>query len=77
MQAQRKHWKLCPECGLMLFVETNTDKHLCPERIRAKKDAELDMVVHEEMSTWDMDIKKFWKSDDVKFWEYVYGMGKE
>lgn len=77
MQANKKHWGLCPECGLMVFAIRNSEPHRCPEKILAKRDAELDMVVAEEMSTWDVDFKKFWNSNDVKFWEYVYGMGKE
>ncbi len=72
MKLQR-HWNLCSECSLLIFAEEGIGQHICHEKIRAKRDAELDMVVDEELSTWNQDLKKFWQSDDVRFWELVYG----
>jgi hypothetical protein len=50
--------------------------HQCSKPLLAKRDAELDMVVDAEISTWDHDVKEFWNSSDVKFWEYLIEHGK-
>jgi acetyl-CoA carboxylase beta subunit len=65
-----KKWRLCPSCKTMIF-STNLSSHRCPDKIRAKQEAELDMVIDAELSTWDEDVQKFWKSKDVKFYQWT------
>jgi hypothetical protein len=61
---ESRHWTSCPLCHILIF---ETETHKCPSKALAKKDMELDAVVEAELSTWDMDVRKFWKSKDVKF----------
>lgn len=77
MQKRRHHkWTTCVECGLMIFTVDGLNQHQCTKVLVAKRDAELDMVIHEEMSTWDQEVKKFWKSKDVKFIEWLVKRGR-
>lgn len=66
-QSPRKGWATCPLCHILIF-ESEASMHRCPTKALAKKDAELDAVIDEELSTWEDDVKKFWNSKDVKFW---------
>lgn len=59
---------MCHQLVLSAYVVGN---HRCPPEARAKKEAELDMVIDEELSTWDRDVKKFWKSKDVRFTQHL------
>lgn len=68
----KKRWKSCPTCYQLVFTAAiDMGNHICPETILAKHEAELDMVIYEELSTWDADVEKFWNSKDVKFWNYL------
>lgn len=63
---------MCDTCYQLVYTAgPGTGNHHCPEAIRAKQDAELDMIVEAELSTWDHDVKQFWNSRDVKFWQYM------
>jgi len=37
----------------------------------------LNRAVQEEISTLDSDIKAFWSSKDVQFYEYLLNQGKK
>lgn len=79
MQKRRKkyRWAECPSCHMLIFTEANTlGKHRCNKRVLDKKDAELDAVIDTELSTWDEDVKKFWKDNRTKFDEYLAEHGK-
>lgn len=67
MNKRHNKWGTCLMCHQLTFDQT----HRCPEEALAKKDAELDMVIDAELSTWSSDLKKFWNSNDVKFYEWV------
>ncbi len=69
---QRKSWKLCDVCYQLIYVDdVGTGTHRCPEVMRAKREAELDMILDEELSDWDMLVESFWKRKDVKFEQYL------
>jgi hypothetical protein len=67
---KRKHWQNCPVCHQDVFT-IDFSNHKCPDKVKARREAELDMVVDEEMSTWEQDLKKFWNSNDTKFHEWL------
>lgn len=71
MQKNTHKWTTCLMCHQLVFAQYGTGNHVCPPEARAKKEAELDMVIHEELSTWERDLKKFWKSNDVQFSQYL------
>ena len=72
MEKSKKLWQECPSCHMVIFSDINGQgAHRCPDTALAKKEAELDMVIDEELSTWDNDVKKFWKSKDVKFYGWL------
>lgn len=72
MQKSKKRWSLCPTCFQLIYTNVNTlGQHRCPDPIRAKHAAELDMAVDDAFENWDKDVEKFWKSKDVKFWTYL------
>lgn len=69
---RRKRWQECPSCHQLVFAQVNSlGHHRCNDAARAKKEAELDMVIDEELSTWDEDVAKFWKSKDVRFYGWL------
>lgn len=68
---QYKKWQLCPNCLLMIYASSTLGNHVCPDKVRAKQDFELDLAVDATMDTWDQDVKKFWNSKDVKFNEWL------
>lgn len=68
---QYKKWQMCPTCNLLIYTDPTLGNHVCPEKVRAKMDFELDNVIDAELETWDQDVKKFWKSKDVQFYEYL------
>jgi hypothetical protein len=60
-----------------VFSEPNsTGLHVCPEKVVVETEAELDARMDDEMSTWDFDVKLFWKSKDVRFMKYLAEEGK-
>lgn len=69
MEKRREHkkWKTCPTCHMMVYASNTLGNHRCPEKVRALRDFELDMVVDAELETWDQDVKKFWKNKDTQF----------
>jgi hypothetical protein len=74
---KKKRWTLCPACHQMIFVEVNSlGNHTCAPEVRAKKDAELDAVIDETLTTWDRDLKKFWRDRDVRFTQFLLRKGK-
>ena len=70
-QHPNKRWTSCPMCHQLVFSSYGVGNHVCPDNARAKKDAELDMVIYEELSTWDRDLRKFWKSNDILFTQHL------
>lgn len=71
-----KKWTTCQMCHQLVFSSYGTGNHVCPEEARARKDAELDMVIDEELTTWDFDQKVFWKSKDVQFTQHLLDTGQ-
>lgn len=70
-QKSRKRWLMCETCYQLVYTAgPGTGQHMCPDIIRARMDAELDMVMEAELSTWEHDLKEFWDSRDVKFWQF-------
>lgn len=67
MEKTRNHWNLCPTCKQIAF---GLKKHECPLKVRAKIDAEVDMQVDDQLMTWDKDVREFWESSDVKFYQW-------
>lgn len=69
MQKRREHkkWRLCESCSQMVYAGPTLGKHVCPASVQAKRDAELDMVIDEELSTWDQDVSKFWNDKRTQF----------
>lgn len=76
MKKTRKHWNACPTCKLLIYTSGGLGNHNCPEKINARLSAELDMVVSEEMSTFDEEATKFWKSPEVRFMAYLARKGE-
>lgn len=79
MAHKRKHkktWKLCPSCFEMIYA-VGLGNHLCPEKVEAKKVAELNMVIDEELASWEEEVRDFWKSKDVKFMQYMLDQEKD
>jgi len=69
---ESKWWRACPSCHQLVYTTGfGIGNHACPPKAVAKRDAELDMVVEEELSTWNADLERFWNSSDVKFMEYI------
>ena len=69
---QVKNWQICEVCYQLVFaLNGNMDHHVCPELMRAKRDAELDMIIDEETRNWDKAISKFWNRSDVKFEQFL------
>jgi hypothetical protein len=69
---KKKRWVTCPACHQMIFAEQNSlGGHRCAPEIQAKKDAELDAVIGETLTTWAKDIDKFWNANDVRFTDYL------
>lgn len=66
-----KKWTSCQMCHQLVFSSYGVGNHVCPTEARAKKDAELDMVIGEELLTWERDLRKFWNSKDVKFAQHL------
>lgn len=67
-----KHWNCCPHCFQLVYsAGFGTGNHQCPKVVAAKKDAEIDMIIHKELSLWKSDLRQFWDSKDVKFYEYL------
>lgn len=58
-------------CHQLIFSLKGLGNHQCPPEARAKKEAELDMVIEEELSTWNADLKKFWNDPRTKFYKYL------
>jgi len=75
MRKTRKRWQMCPMCGMMIYT-SGGGHHTCPEKVAAERQAELDSVIAEEMSTWDKEVEKFWNSRDVKFLQHLIDEGK-
>lgn len=73
MKAKRKKkWQLCNECHQLVFSSVGTlGNHQCPTKVRAKNDAFIDMEVDEVMEDFDDSLDHFWKSNDVKFYQYL------
>lgn len=63
-------------CHQLVFSSYGVGNHVCPEEARAKKDAELDMVIGEELSTWERDLRQFWKSKDIRFAQHLLDTGQ-
>ena len=78
MQKRKPHkkWTACQTCHQLVFADRGVGNHTCPVEAVAKKEAELDMVIDEELSTWDYDVKVFWKSRDVKFTQHLLDTGQ-
>ncbi len=68
---RRKRWEACVGCHQLIYTTGYGAGHVCPTKVLAMKEAELDCVIGEELSTWDMDVKKFWKGKDVRFYEWL------
>ena len=66
---KNRRWVMCPTCKCLKFA-TDLAKHKCNEKVLAKLDVDLDMVVDEEMTTWDKDVRNFWNSKDVKYMQW-------
>lgn len=72
----KKKWNLCPSCGMMTYSNQGLGNHRCPAKVRAKLDAQLDMIINEETSIWDADLRAFWNSNDVKFTQWLIENGR-
>jgi hypothetical protein len=71
-KTRKKKWGACPDCAQLVYAAVGTlGNHVCPEKLIARKEAELDIVIDAELSTWDADVKKFWRSKDVKFYQHL------
>lgn len=62
-------WLSCQFCH-QLRREFDSN-HVCPPEARARKEAELDIIIDEELESWDYDLKIFWKSKDVRFAQHL------
>jgi creatinine amidohydrolase/Fe(II)-dependent formamide hydrolase-like protein len=71
-----RKWTACSTCHQLVFVNGHTDNHVCPTAAVAKKEAELDMIIDDELTSWDYDLKVFWKSRDVKFTQHLLDTGQ-
>lgn len=58
---------------MVLVPET----HTCHPKIMYKIDEHLDKAIQVEISTFEDDTKAFWRSKDVKFYEYLLNKGKK
>lgn len=58
-------------CHQLIFSVYGSGDHVCPSEAKAKKEAEIDMVIDEELSTWNHDLKKFWNDPRTKFYSYL------
>lgn len=77
-QKAYKRWIMCDTCFQLVYTAgPGTGNHRCPDIIRARHDAELDMVIEAELSTWEHDVKEFWNSRDVMFWQYQLDNNQE
>ena len=52
-------------------------RHVCHPKIMSKIDEHLDRVIREEISTFEDDTRAFWRSKDVKFYEFLLNRGKK
>jgi hypothetical protein len=65
-------WECCPTCFVLVWCRgIAISNHQCCKPLQAKRDAELDMVIDAEFSTWDYEVKKFWDDPRTKFMEYL------
>lgn len=66
-------WVSCQMCHQL---RQQYDEHSCPPAARAKKEAELDIVISEELESWNYDQRVFWKSKDVRFTQHLLDTGQ-
>lgn len=77
-QKSQKQWIKCETCFQLVYTAgPGTGHHKCPEAMRAKHEAELDMMVEDLMTSWDEDVEDFWGSRDVQFWSYLLEQRKK
>lgn len=70
-RATRKTWNLCPSCHCLVYSVDGVGNHRCPAKVRARVDAELDIVLEEELSSWNKDVNQFWDENKTHFYEYL------
>ena len=69
---KKKYWQICDVCFQLKFANTQGQgAHRCPDILRAKRDAELDMAVDQQMTTWEESLQGFWDHPKVKFEQYL------
>ena len=72
MKKDRKRWRLCDVCYQLIFTTgLNQGNHRCPDELRAKREAELDMIIFDEMEEWDVAVEKFWNLPQIQFEQYL------
>lgn len=71
MKKTPRKWSTCPSCFQMVYSSNGIGNHMCPDIVRAHREAELDFVMDEEMSTFEKDLKKFWNDNRTKFYEHL------
>jgi len=78
MKRDKKYWQLCDVCYQLIFAnQLGEGSHKCPELLKAKRDAELDMIMDEELKTWDESLRRFWDKPSVKFEQYMLEREKD